>query len=150
MLVAARFALGIYQGATAAGVISLGCGQLVFAQLSAPGSYEVHLLPGLLLTAVALGLLFPLVAVLATVAAAPGDRGLAGGLLAAAQQVGMAVGPTVLATVAAARARSAPGPRVMVAAEPVQCPLAGRARLRPGRARLRNRRAARPGLSAAA
>jgi hypothetical protein len=39
----------------------------------------------------------------------PGDRGLAGGLLAAAQQVGMAVGLALLATVAAARRRAVTG-----------------------------------------
>jgi hypothetical protein len=45
--------------------------------------------------------------VLATAGVSAGDRGLAGGLFAAAQQVGMAVGLAVLATVAAARSRSA-------------------------------------------
>jgi hypothetical protein len=56
------------------------------------------------------GLLFPTAAVLAAAGVGPGDRGLAGGLLAASQQVGMAVGLAVLATVAAARTRAAAGP----------------------------------------
>jgi hypothetical protein len=74
--------------------------------------------------------------VLATAGVAPGDRGLAGGLLAAAQQVGMAVGLAVLATVAASRARTAAGPATaalvggyrlsyLVAAAIVACTLAG-------------------------
>jgi MFS family permease len=92
-----------------AGLVSVGGGQLWLAQLSAPGSYAGNVLPGLLLTAFGMGLLFPTVAVLATAGVASGDRGLAGGLLAASQQVGMAVGLAVLATVAAARTRGAPG-----------------------------------------
>jgi len=68
------------------------------------------LLPGLELTSFGMGLLFPTAAVLATAGVAPGDRGLAGGLLAAAQQAGMAVGLAILATVAAARTRAAAGP----------------------------------------
>ena len=94
----------------AGGLVSLGLGQFWFAQLSASGTYPVNVLPGLLLTAFGLGLLFPTMAVLATAGVAPGDRGLAGGLLAASQQVGMAVGLAVLATVAAARTRGATGP----------------------------------------
>ncbi len=94
----------------AGGLVSLGLGQLWFAQLPAAGSYPGSVLPGLLLTAFGLGLLFPTMAVLATAGVAPGDRGLAGGLLAASQQVGMAVGLAALATVAAARTRAAAGP----------------------------------------
>jgi MFS family permease len=92
-----------------AGLVSVGGGQLWLAQLSAPGTYAGNVLPGLLLTAFGMGLLFPTVSVLATAGVAPGDRGVAGGLLAASQQVGMAVGLAVLATVAAARTRTAPG-----------------------------------------
>jgi MFS family permease len=92
-----------------AGLVSLGLGQLWLAHLPVAGSYPVHVLPGLMASAFGIGLLFPVISVLATAGVAPGDRGLAGGLLAAAQQVGMAVGLAVLATVAAARTRAAPG-----------------------------------------
>jgi EmrB/QacA subfamily drug resistance transporter len=92
------------------GLLAVGLGQFWFAQLSASGSYPVNVLPGLVMNAFGMGLLFPTIAVLATAAVAPGDRGLAGGLLAASQQVGMAVGLAVLATVAAARTRAASGP----------------------------------------
>jgi MFS family permease len=91
----------------AAGLASIGLGQAWLTQLAPSGSYLVNVLPGLLLTSFGMGLLFPTAAVLATAGVAPGDRGLAGGLLAAAQQVGMAVGLAVLATVAAARTRAA-------------------------------------------
>jgi MFS family permease len=93
-----------------AGLVSIGLGQAWLSQLSASGSYEVNVLPGLELMGIGMGLLFPTAAVLATAGVAPGDRGLAGGLVAAAQQVGAAVGLAVLATVAAARTRAAPGP----------------------------------------
>ena len=91
----------------AAGMISIGLGQVWLTQISASGSYPVNVLAGLVLTAFGMGLLFPTAAVLATAGVSAGDRGLAGGLFAAAQQVGMAVGLAVLATVAAARSRSA-------------------------------------------
>jgi MFS family permease len=93
----------------AAGAVLAGAGQLWLTRLPAPGSYPVDVLPGIMLTATGLALLFPTLAVLGTAGVAPGDRGLAGGLLAAAQQVGMAIGLAVLATVAAARTRAAGG-----------------------------------------
>jgi MFS family permease len=94
----------------AAGLASIGLGQAWLTQLSPSGSYLGNVLPGLELTSFGMGLLFPTAAVLATAGVAPGDRGLAGGLLAASQQVGMAVGLAILATVAAARTRAAAGP----------------------------------------
>ena len=120
----------------AAGLTSIGLGQAWLTQLPASGSYLVNVMPGLLLTSFGMGLLFPTAAVLATAGIAPGDRGLAGGLLAASQQVGMAVGLAVLATVAAARTRAAPGPAAaalvsgyrlsyLVGAAMVACALAG-------------------------
>jgi MFS family permease len=90
-----------------AAMVSIGLGQVWLSQISASGSYEVNVLAGLVLTAFGMGLLFPTAAVLATAGVSPADRGLAGGLFAAAQQVGMALGLAVLATVAAAKTRSA-------------------------------------------
>jgi EmrB/QacA subfamily drug resistance transporter len=103
---AARFGT---RAVLAAGLVSIGLGQLWLTQLSASGSYAVNVLPGVLLTSFGMGLLFPTAAVAATAGVEPGDRGLAGGLLAASQQVGMAVGLAVLATVAAARSRAVTG-----------------------------------------
>jgi MFS family permease len=90
-----------------AAMVSIGLGQVWLSQISASGSYAVNVLAGLVLTAFGMGLLFPTAAVLATAGVSPGDRGLAGGLFAAAQQVGMALGLAVLATIAAAKTRSA-------------------------------------------
>jgi MFS family permease len=120
----------------AAGLVSIGCGQLWLTQLSVSGSYLANVLPGIAATAFGMGLLFPTAAVLATAGVAPGDRGLAGGMLAASQQVGMAVGLAVLATVAASGTRAAAGPAAaalvsgyrlsyLVAAVIVACALAG-------------------------
>jgi MFS family permease len=120
----------------AAGLVSIGLGQVWLTQLSPSGSYLANVLPGIALTSFGMGLLFPTAAVLATAGVAPGDRGLAGGLLAAAQQVGMAVGLAVLATVAATRTRAAAGPAAaalvsgyrlsyLVGAAIVACALAG-------------------------
>jgi EmrB/QacA subfamily drug resistance transporter len=104
---AARFGT---RAVLAAGLVSIGLGQLWLTQLSASGSYAGNVLPGVVLTAFGMGLLFPTASVAATSGVEAGDRGLAGGLLAAAQQVGMAVGLAVLATVAAARTRAVTGP----------------------------------------
>jgi MFS family permease len=93
----------------AAGLVSIGLGQASLTQLSVSGSYLMNVLPGIALTAFGMGLLFPTAAVLATAGAAARDRGLVGGMLAASQQVGMAVGLAVLATIAAARTRAVPG-----------------------------------------
>jgi MFS family permease len=100
----ARFGM---KAVLAAGLTSIGLGQAWLTQVTPHGSYPVNVLPGLVLTAFGMGLMFPAASVAATAGVAPGDRGLAGGLFAAAQQVGLAVGLAVLATVAAARTRSA-------------------------------------------
>jgi len=104
---AARFGT---RAALASGLASIGLGQLWLTQLSASGSYAVNVLPGILLTSFGMGLLFPTIAVAVTAGVESRDRGLAGGLLAAAQQVGMAMGLAVLATVAASASRAATGP----------------------------------------
>ncbi|HET9081177.1 MAG TPA: hypothetical protein VFO01_11775 [Trebonia sp.] len=69
-----------------------------------------------MLTASGMGLPFPTAAVAATSGVGPGDRGLAGGLLAASQRAGMAVGLAVLAAVAAAGTRAAAGPAAVTLA----------------------------------
>jgi MFS family permease len=101
------------RGVLVAGLVSLGLGQVWLAHLSVPGSYLANVLAGILLSAFGMGLLFPSLSVQATARVAPGDRGLAGGMLVAAQQVGMAVGLAVLATVAASQARASRGAAVV-------------------------------------
>ena len=92
-----------------AGLLCVGAGQLWLSQIDAGGSYAVNVLGGLLFTAFGMGLVFPTASVAVTARMGPGERGLAGGLFATAQQVGQAVGLAALATIAAARTASAQG-----------------------------------------
>jgi EmrB/QacA subfamily drug resistance transporter len=91
------------------GLASLACGQLWFTQVNAHGTYLVNILGGLMLTTFGFGLGFPAASVAITNGVVASERGLAGGLLVTAQQVGSAVGLAVLATAAAARSRAAHG-----------------------------------------
>jgi MFS family permease len=58
----------------AAGLTSVGLGQAWLTQLTPHGSYPVNVLPGLLLTAFGMGLMFPAASVAATAGVAAGDR----------------------------------------------------------------------------
>ena len=66
-----------------------------------------YVLPGLMLTAFGMGLVFPAASIGATSGVPLGDQGIAAGLLNTAQQVGSAVGLAVLATIASAVSKSA-------------------------------------------
>jgi MFS family permease len=119
-----------------AGLTSMLLGQLWLAHVSVPGTYAGNVLAGIVLSAFGMGLLFPCLSVMATARVAPSDRGLAGGMLAASQQVGMAVGLAVLATVAASQTRASQGTALVtlvsgyrlaywIAAGVIACALAG-------------------------
>ena len=88
-----------------AGLASLAAGQLVLSRLTDDSAYLTHVLPGLILTPFGGALVFPAVSVGMTSAVTAVDRGLAGGLIPTAQQVGGAVFLAVLATVAASTTR---------------------------------------------
>jgi len=92
-----------------AGMTSIGLGQLWLSHLTTGGSYGVNVLPGLLLTAFGMGLAFPAVSVGATSGVAPSDQGSAAAILNTSQQVGSAVGLSLLATIAAAASRGVGG-----------------------------------------
>jgi MFS family permease len=92
-----------------AGLASLAVGQLVLSRLTADSSYVTHVLPGLLLTPLGGALVFPAVSVGMTSRVTAADRGLAGGLIPTAQQVGAAVFLAILATIAASASRNAAG-----------------------------------------
>jgi MFS family permease len=89
--------------ATLLGLLCLASGQLWCSRVRAHGSYGADVLGGLLLTAFGLGVLFLPLSVAATSGVEPRERGLAGGLLTMAQQLGQTVGLAALATVAASR-----------------------------------------------
>jgi MFS family permease len=82
----------------------VAAGQFWLSRVSSDGSYPVDVLAGIMLTAAGMGLAFPTVSYVVTSGVGPSERGIAGGLLVTAQQVGAAVGLAVLATVGAARA----------------------------------------------
>jgi EmrB/QacA subfamily drug resistance transporter len=84
------------------GLTITGLGQVWLSSISSTGSYQLNVLGGILLTAFGMGLVFPTISVAVTSGVGPGERGLAGGLYVTAQQVGLAVGLAVLATIAAA------------------------------------------------
>ena len=88
------------------GLVSIGVGQLWLSHLPVHGTYWQNVLPGLLFTAFGMGLVFPAASIGATSGVAPGDQGIAAGLLNTSQQVGSAVGLAVLATVASAVSKS--------------------------------------------
>ena len=92
-----------------AGLVAMGAGQLWLAQISPDSSYATAVLPGLVLTALGIGLALPAAFIAITSGVQPGDQGLAGALLTSVQQVGAAIGLAILATAAAARTAHAAG-----------------------------------------
>jgi EmrB/QacA subfamily drug resistance transporter len=92
-----------------AGLALTAAGQFWLAQIAAGGSYVVNVLPGLVLTALGVGCVFPTASVAITSGVEQRDQGLAGGLFTTCQQVGAATGLATLATVAAARTVHADG-----------------------------------------
>lgn len=92
-----------------AGLVALAAGQLWLAQVSAGASYATAVLPGLVLTALGIGLALPTASIAITSDVQPRDQGLAGALFTSGQQIGAAVGLAILATAAAARTAHASG-----------------------------------------
>jgi EmrB/QacA subfamily drug resistance transporter len=92
-----------------AGLALAAGGQFWLAHVSADGTYVVNVLPGLLVTALGVGLVFPTASVAITSGVQQRDQGLAGGLFSTSQQVGAATGLAILATIAAARTVHAHG-----------------------------------------
>jgi EmrB/QacA subfamily drug resistance transporter len=91
------------------GLAATALGQLWLSQVRANGVYPSGVLPGILLTSLGIGIVFPTASVAVTAGVGPTERGLAGGLFVTAQQVGAAIGVAALATVAAAQTTAARG-----------------------------------------
>ena len=85
------------------GTALLVVGQGAFAFITTGGSYAGNILPGLLLTALGIGLLLPALSIAATARVEAAVQGEAASLLTTAQQIGAALGVASLATVAALR-----------------------------------------------
>jgi sugar phosphate permease len=81
-------------------------GLLLFSQISPHGSYAADVLAPSLLVAAGLGTAFVPVTIAAMAGVAPGEAGLASGLVNTSRQMGGALGLAILATVATARTAS--------------------------------------------
>src|SRR5580692_3022663 len=92
-----------------AGLAVMAGGQLWLAQISAGASYVTAVLPGLVLTAMGIGLALPTASIAITSGVQSRDQGLAGALFTTSQQTGAAIGLAILATAAAARTAHADG-----------------------------------------
>jgi MFS family permease len=73
---------------------------LLFAQLHVDSGYALHILPGLLIMGVGLGLVFAPTFSTATLGVSPSDAGVASAMVNTSQQVGGSVGTALLSTLA--------------------------------------------------
>ncbi|MEM3086498.1 MAG: MFS transporter [Halobacteria archaeon] len=85
------------------GLALIAAGLVLFARVPVGGQFAADLLPGMLLFGVGAGLAFMPLMMLAMSGVAPGDSGLASGLVQVMGQMGGAFGLTVLASAAAWR-----------------------------------------------
>ena len=85
-----------------AGLAVMGAGALLLAGVSARSGYLTGFLPGLLVTGAGTGLVLPATAVTALSEIGAGHAGLASGLMAAAHEIGAALGVAVFSAVAVA------------------------------------------------
>jgi MFS family permease len=92
-----------------AALLIMAAGQFWLSQISQGSSYATAVLPGLLLTAVGIGLGLPTASIAITSGVQGRDQGLAGALFTTSQQTGAAVGLAILATAAATRTAHASG-----------------------------------------
>jgi EmrB/QacA subfamily drug resistance transporter len=94
--------VGVRAALVMAGAL-LAAGMALQARLPVDGSYVRDVLPAIVVTAAGLGLGFVSATIAATTGVEAQQQGLASGLLNTSQQIGGAVGLTVLATLAASR-----------------------------------------------
>jgi EmrB/QacA subfamily drug resistance transporter len=89
-----------------AGLTLAAIGMALLTGIPVDGSYAADLLPGLLLMAAGMGLVFVPITLIATSNVSPEDAGLASGIFNTSQQVGGALGLAVLSTLAADKTSS--------------------------------------------
>jgi predicted MFS family arabinose efflux permease len=83
-------------------LISTG-GFVLLTSVSGRGDYASHVLPAMIILGAGMGMSFVPVTIAGTTGAAPGDSGLASGLLNTTQQVGGSLGLAILSSVATSR-----------------------------------------------
>ncbi len=87
--------------------MSLGAvAMILFSRLTADGAYASHVLPGLLITGLGMGLIFAPAFSTATLGVRSGDAGIASAMVNTSQQVGGSVGTALLSTIFASAASS--------------------------------------------
>jgi EmrB/QacA subfamily drug resistance transporter len=88
------------------GMIVAGVGMILMARLTVASTYVGHVLPSLLVVGLGMGFIFGAAMNVATAGADPVDAGVASALPNVAQQVGGALGPALLNTIATSAATS--------------------------------------------
>jgi len=94
------------RGTLAAGLLLAGLGLALFARAPVDGSFVVDVLPGMVLLGVGAGIALNPMLLAAMSDVAPGDSGLASGVVNTAFMMGGALGLAVLASLAAARSEA--------------------------------------------
>lgn len=84
------------------GFVSIAIGMVILARLAVDGTYLIDVLPPLLMFAAGSGLIYAPLFITGTTGIADSDQGLASGLLNSAQELGAALGVTLLGAIAAA------------------------------------------------
>jgi EmrB/QacA subfamily drug resistance transporter len=92
-----------FRSVAAAGMVLMGAGSLVLAQVTVHGSYFPDIFFGLLLCGLGIGLAFVTATVAALAGVAGHESGLASGLSNTALQIGTALGVAIVSTVAVSR-----------------------------------------------
>jgi EmrB/QacA subfamily drug resistance transporter len=92
-----------------AGLIAMTAGQLWLSRITHGSGYPAAVLPGIVLTALSIGLTLPTLSIAITNGVHGRDQGIAGALFTAGQQTGAAIGLAILATAAAARTAHSSG-----------------------------------------
>jgi MFS family permease len=100
------------------GMLVAAAAMVVFTGITPDSSYASHVLPGLLLMGVGLGLVMAPAMNTATAGVKPSDAGVASAMVNTGQQIGGSVGTALLSTIAASAATSfaagkAPTPALM-------------------------------------
>ncbi|MCU1492059.1 MAG: Drug resistance protein [Acidimicrobiaceae bacterium] len=90
----------------APGMLFGGAGMVLMSQIAVHSTYVADVLPGLLIVGFGMGLVFGAAMNVATAGADPADAGVASALPNVAQQVGGALGPALLNTIAASATAS--------------------------------------------
>lgn len=90
-----------------AGLLIATGGFVLLTSVSGHGDYASHVLPAMIILGVGFGMSFVPITIAATSGVAPGDSGLASGLLNTTQQVGGSLGLAILSSVSTSRTTSA-------------------------------------------